>query len=240
MEYYGLTEVGASGINADSYYISQDEKVFAVADGASGAFDKVEAGIICMNAIKELDYHSLGLNSQQYIFRCINAANNRLIEKSQLDRHLSFGTMTMAVVDEGRLSIGAVGDTPAFLIQGNKIRKIIKPKKRYAKLIELGILTEEEIDKAISSIPDEMWSMFDNFLPMVIPQIAVEEYLISQNDILIICTDGVSDWIDEDEFVDVLRSSSSIEQSCRKLFSIVNERCSANKLDDKTIIVVQV
>lgn len=220
MEYYGLTEVGASGTNADSYYISQDEKVFAVADGASGAFDKVEAGTICMNAIRELDYHSLGLNLQEYILHCINAANSRLIEKSQLDGHLSFGTMNMAVVDEGKLSVGAVGDTPAFLIQGNKIRKIIKPKKRYAKLIELEILTEEEIDKAISSIPDEMWSMFDNFLPMVIPQIAVEEYLISQNDILIICTDGVSDWIDEDEFVDVLRSSSSVEQGCRKLFQL--------------------
>lgn len=240
MEYYGLTEVGASGINADSYHISQDRKIFAIADGASGAFDKVGAGVICMNVIKELNYHYSGLKPQEYILHCINVANNRLIEKSQLDGHLSFGTMTMAVVDEGRLSIGAVGDTPAFLIQGNQIRKIIKPKKRYAKLIELRILTEEEIDKAISSIPCEMWSMFDNFLPMVIPQIAVEEYLISQNDILIICTDGVSDWIDEDEFLDILRDSSSIEQGCKKFFSIVDERCSANKLDDRTIIVVQV
>ena len=85
-----------------------------------------------------------------------------------------------------------------------------------------------------------MYSIFDNFLPMVIPQIAVEEYLISQNDILIICTDGVSDWIDEEEFVDVLRSSSSIERGCKKFFSIVNDRCPANRLDDKTIIVVQV
>lgn len=239
MEYYGLAEVGASGINADSYYISQDRKILSIADGASGAFDKVGAGVICMDVIKEFDFYSSGLKPQEYILQCINDANNRLIRKSQQDGYLSFGTMTMVVIDEGRLSIGAVGDTPAFLIQGNKIRKIIKPKKRYAKLIELGILTEQEIDKAISSIPSEMWSMFDNFLPMVIPQIAVEEYLISKNDILIICTDGVSDWLYEEEFVSVLRSTSSIEQSCRKLFSIVNERCPANKLDDKTIIIGQ-
>lgn len=240
MDYYVLTEVGASGVNADRYYISQDKKIFAMSDGASGAFDKVGAGIICMDIVKELDYSSLGLNPRDYIMHCINEANNRLIKKSQQDGELSFGTMTMAVINEGKLSVGAVGDTPAFLIQGNTIRKIIKPKKKFSKLIELGILTVKEIDKAISSIPNEMWSVFDNFLPMVIPQIAVEEYMVSDNDILIICTDGVSDWIDDNEFINILRTSGSFEEGCRNLFSIVNEKCPANKLDDKTITVAYI
>ena len=47
MQCYGKTIVGASGVNADSFYISQDIKVLAVADGASGAYNKV-AGRICL------------------------------------------------------------------------------------------------------------------------------------------------------------------------------------------------
>lgn len=54
MEHYGLTKIGASRVNADSYYISQNREIFAIADGASGAFDKVESGVICMDVIKEL------------------------------------------------------------------------------------------------------------------------------------------------------------------------------------------
>ena len=34
---YGATLVGSSGINGDSFYISPDEKVFILSDGASGA-----------------------------------------------------------------------------------------------------------------------------------------------------------------------------------------------------------
>ena len=156
MEYYGLTEVGSSGINADSYYISQDRKIFAISDGASGAFDKIGAGTICMDTIKELDYLSMNLKPHEYIISCINESNSRLIKKSQQDGFLTFGTMTMVVIEDNKLSIRIVGDTHSFLIQEDKIKKIIKPKKKFTKLIEVGILTEEEVNKAILSIPNVM------------------------------------------------------------------------------------
>ncbi|MGF7056846.1 hypothetical protein [Brassicibacter mesophilus] len=103
MNCFGLTEVGASSINADSYYISRDNNVFAISDGASGAFDKVGAGVICMNTVKEFDYSYLNLKPLDYIIHCIKEANDRLVKKSQKDGCLSFGTMTMAVIsNQGR------------------------------------------------------------------------------------------------------------------------------------------
>lgn len=40
MDCYGLTEVGSSGVNADRYHISQDKKIFALSDEASGSFEE--------------------------------------------------------------------------------------------------------------------------------------------------------------------------------------------------------
>jgi serine/threonine protein phosphatase PrpC len=47
MECYGKSIGGSSGVNADVFFISLDNKVLVVSDGASGAFDKVEASKCC-------------------------------------------------------------------------------------------------------------------------------------------------------------------------------------------------
>lgn len=239
MQCYGRTVVGASGVNADSLYVSQDNKVFAVADGASGAYDKVAAGRICTDSVQKNLYNSNMGKPADYIIKCIKEANEGLTEKSKTDGRLSFGTLTVAIIHEGLLTVGAVGDTPAFLIRGDKIIRAIKSKRRYARLIEFGVLTEEEIERIISSIPNVMWSQFDNFLPMIIPDIAIAEYEVSEDDILIICTDGISDCIENDEYVHILRSSKSLESACNTLFTLVEDRCPENNLDDRTIIIAR-
>ena len=236
MKSFGLSVVGSSGVNGDRYYISADNKVLVVSDGASGAFDKVAAATICIDTIEANDYSKSGLRTDEYIAHCIKDANDKLIDRSQLDGALSFGTITMAVIDGNRLYIGAVGDTPAFLIHENTISKIIEPKKRYSDLIRFGVLTKEAIERAVSSLPNQMWSQFDNFLPMIIPDIAKEEHEFADGDIVIICTDGISDWIENNEFIGILRKTSSLEEGCHNILSLVNERCPLNKRDDMTIV----
>jgi serine/threonine protein phosphatase PrpC len=161
MESFGLSNVGSSGVNADRYYISSDNNVYAISDGASGAFDKVGAATICMNSISERDYSDTGFDPIEYLKLCIKNANGKLIEKSLRDECLSFGTMTIALLDKNKLYIGAVGDTPAYLIKDNEIFKGIKPKRRYSDLIKYGVLSEEEIEAAIALLPNQMWSQFD-------------------------------------------------------------------------------
>ena len=55
---YGASCTGSSGINGDVFYISPDNKVFILADGASGAGSdgKVLMGKICIETVKEFDY----------------------------------------------------------------------------------------------------------------------------------------------------------------------------------------
>lgn len=239
MQCYGKSVVGASGVNADSFYISADKKVFAVADGASGAYDKVAAGKICTEALSSSPYVMTEISASDYIRQCITTANENLTIKSKQDGKHTFGTLTAAVIDNGVLTVGAVGDTPAYLIQGDKAIKAIKPKRRYQKLIEFGVLTEGEITKAISLLPNQMWSQFDNFLPMIIPDIAIAEYQIHKDDVLIICTDGISDCIEEHEFIEILKEAESLEAASNKIYSLVDSRCPANRLDDRTIIIAR-
>jgi protein phosphatase len=240
MDVFCRSIVGASGINADQCLISEDMKVFAVADGASGAFDKVAAGEYCVRALQHANYSSSGMKPLQYLDSCFMAANNALIEKSQKDGKLSFGTLTMAIIDNGIVTVGAIGDTPIFLISNNKIMKVVKPRKRYALAIEYNQITEEDAEKAVSSLPGCMHSMFENYIPMVIPEIAKSQCKVNPGDTVIICSDGVSDWVTIDEFFKWFGDSRSVQDVCEDILKTVIERCGSSNMDDTTIVVAKV
>lgn len=240
MEVFGKSIVGASGINADRYFISEDIKVFAVADGASGAFDKVAAGEYCLRALQKANYGDSGMNPMQYLDYCFTTANNSLIERSQKDGKLSYGTLTMAVIDNGVVTVGAIGDTPVFLISNNEIKKIVKPRKRYALAIEYNQITEEVAERAVSSLPGCMHSMFENYIPMVIPEVANAQCGVNPGDTVIICSDGVSDWVTKEEFLNWFGSSRSVQEVCETILEEVIERCGMSNMDDTTIVVVRV
>lgn len=239
MEYFYKSIVGSSGLNGDKYFVSEENNVFAISDGSSGAFDKVGASLCCINPLEDLDYKSSNMSPFQYINHCINTANNKLIEKSQNEGKLSFGTMTMSVFHKDTLYIGAVGDSPAFFIKNDTITRLIKPKKRYSNAVEYGVITEEEAKKAVLSLPGPLQSNFDNFLPMIVPEIATNSIKVDEGDILFICCDGISDWVKPHELVQILRSTSNLEAVCEDIFSKVEARCPKDCLDDRTIVSVE-
>lgn len=97
---YGSSCTGSSGINGDMFYISPDNKVFILADGASGAGDagKVLMGRICIEIVKSFDYSTSNLNAKDYVDKLFWKINNRLIEVSQEYKQLVFGTIDIAVL----------------------------------------------------------------------------------------------------------------------------------------------
>ncbi|HHY82840.1 MAG TPA: hypothetical protein GX505_09210 [Clostridiales bacterium] len=81
---YGSSCTGSSGVNGDIFYISPDNKVFILADGASGAGDtgKVLMGKICIETAKSFDYATSSLEAKEYADKLIWKINKCLIEVS--------------------------------------------------------------------------------------------------------------------------------------------------------------
>lgn len=239
MDCYYCSIVGSSRVNGDKAFLSEDKRVFAISDGASGAYDKVKASTLCIKPLERLGYKNSSLSPLEYINYCFQEANDNLINKSKVDGKLSFGTMTICVLDKRVLSTGMVGDTPAFLIRGNEIVRLCSPKKTYDRAIECGVLNEEEAKKAIETLPGPMRSNFEVFLPMIIPSIAKSQIEVSTDDILFICCDGITDWISEEELVDFFKEEESLEKTCDNIIEKIDNRCPKEHLDDRTMIAVK-
>lgn len=237
----GYSVVGTSGINGDAYYISPDKSTFLLADGASGAGSegKVLMSKLCVEVVKNNPFSLSELSPKEYLVKLIWEINNKLIAISQQQGHYIFGTIIICVVKENVGTIVAIGDSPAFYIHNNSITRVAKTKKTYHNLVEMGLYTEQELEQAVYKLPEHMWSMFDRFIPMVVPTYVIEEIKLEKKDIIVFCSDGVSDYVQLDYIKDIVREENLLESintviNTAKENSIRERNCI--KYDDLTMI----
>ena len=239
---YGLTQTGSSGVNGDVFYISLDDIIFLLADGASGAGSdgKVLMGKTCIEIVKEFDYSSSRLDAKEYVDKLFWKINNRLIEISQEHRKLVFGTIDIAIFDNGVLTVTTFGDSPVFYFDGVESKRIAKNQKKYEWMIDSGYITREQYQGSINQMHEMMWSCFDYFIPEIVPNNIIEQYKVKPNDILIMCCDGMSDWISEDRIFKTL-IDCRLEDGINKLIVEAKENSlnAKNFFDDITAIAIK-
>jgi len=217
--------VGTSGINGDMFFISSDKTTILLSDGASGAGEegKVIMSNYCAKTIRENPFILSGLSARDYIDKMIWKINNDLIDISQKSKVYTFGTFVICIVHNNTATVASVGDSPAYLISKHSVRRIAKTHKTYQNLIDMGILTEEQAEEYVKKLNEYMWSMFDRFLPMVVPVYALEEVEISNSDIIVLCCDGISDHVKPDEIKEII-NPANFEGSVDIIFNMAKDR----------------
>src|SRR5256714_10485071 len=109
----GVTDPGRTRRhNEDSYVI--EPPLFAIADGMGGAVAGEVASRLATSALKE---GGAGEGGEQRIVDLIQEANRRVYDRSSTDPNTSgMGTtITVALVEDGRVAFGHVGDSRAYL-----------------------------------------------------------------------------------------------------------------------------
>ncbi len=215
--------------NEDSLVVTPP--LFAVADGMGGHAAGEVASEIAVRVLSELapehpDGEALG--------RAIEEANRAVIQAAHEGRgRQGMGTtMTAAMLEGERLVIAQVGDSRAYLLHQGKLQQLTRDHSLMADMIEAGQLTPEEarthpqrsvITRALGS---------DAHLHPDIYEINVET-----GDRLLICSDGLSGMIFDDQIENTLRR---VQDPQRCASQLVNEAIAAGGHDNVTVIVADV
>lgn len=215
--------------NEDSLVVTPP--LFAVADGMGGHAAGEVASEIAVRVLSELapehpDGEALG--------RAIEEANRAVIQAAREGRgRQGMGTtMTAAMLEGERLVIAQVGDSRAYLLHQGKLQQLTRDHSLMAGMIEAGQLTPEEarthpqrsvITRALGS---------DAHLHPDIYEINVET-----GDRLLICSDGLSGMIFDDQIENTLRR---VQDPQRCASQLVNEAIAAGGHDNVTVIVADV
>jgi serine/threonine protein phosphatase PrpC len=107
-------------------------------------------------------------------------------------------------------------------------------------MIDEGYITRKQYQDYINQMHGMMWSCFDIFIPDVVPNNIIEQYEIKPNDMLLLCCDGMSDWIPEDKIFKTL-IDCGLRDGINKLIGDAKEASlnAQNYFDDITAIAIK-
>ena len=218
IEKAGLTDVGRQRrANEDS--MLEADPVFAVADGMGGA----RAGEVASQTAVEMLQAALSSSEgspEERLEAVAQAANTRIYQLAQEDEARSgMGTtFTAVMVDEDRISVGHVGDSRLYRLRDESLERLTRDHSLVEELVRRGELDPEDVE----SHPQR--AIITRALGPS-PDVEVETFTApaKDDDVYLICSDGLTTMVREPQIADILRSRSSLDDAAHRLVNTANE-----------------
>jgi protein phosphatase len=173
-------------------------------------------------------------NGKERVVALIQAANRSVYERSTHDAEVAgMGTtMTVALVEDGTVTFGHVGDSRAYVLRDGALEQLTDDHSLVAELVRGGKLSAEEaehhpqrsvITRALGTDPDVDVDTF-----------AVDAH---EGDVFVLCSDGLTDMIADDEIGEVLSANrESLADAAKELVRRANK---AGGQDNITIVAFE-
>jgi serine/threonine protein phosphatase PrpC len=159
-------------------------------------------------------------------------ADARLIEESREHRELKgMGTtLTLAFLSDQRLFVLHAGDSRCYLLRGGKLEQLTEDHTLVAEMVSHGVLRPEEARRH----PHR--HLVTNVLGggEAGVRVDVQRVTLEGGDVLLLCTDGLTDMLDDDRIAAILAEQTDPERACRRL---VDEANAAGGKDNITVVV---
>ena len=207
-----------------------------VCDGMGGVSGGQIASEICVNEVSlhiEKGYRkSMSMKSvKNLLVSAITAANIKVFETANENKeYFGMGTTVVAVVIlNGFAAVAHVGDSRAYFINDN-IRQITRDHSVVQYLIDTGRITKE----AAKTHPDR------NVITRAVgvnPEVDVDVDIIpiNEGETILICSDGLYEYVSENEMLDMIKNPDE-DEPAKKLLEMANE---AGGKDNITVVTVE-
>jgi serine/threonine protein phosphatase PrpC len=240
--YFGITDTGKTRSNNEDTFIAEkvldDQFIVAcVIDGVGG----YEGGEVAATLARDSILQHLQKPVDNIILRmqeAVAAANNAIYAEKKVnsDKDQMACVLTLALVDisNNKFYFAHVGDTRLYLMRDNSLVKVTRDHSFVGFLEDSGRLTEEaamrhpkrnEINKALGfdaniNSQDYVETGESPFLP---------------GDMILLCSDGLSDMIDNSTMTNILNSDKSLSSKGKLLIDAAND---AGGKDNITVVLV--
>src|SRR4051794_26902004 len=152
--------------------------------------------------------------------RILRAANRRIYDLAVADdSHRGMGTtVTAAKVHGDEVSLAHVGDSRAYRMRDGELQQLTRDHSLVAELERSGQITAE----AAEHHPQR--SIITRALGPE-PDVEVDTYTLAgrEGDVFLICSDGLTSMISDDEVTSILRSASSLDAAAEALIRAANQ-----------------
>lgn len=211
-------------VNQDYVYVSDGPlgalpNLLVVADGMGGHKAGDFASRFVVESFKEELLKSTQDGPEAMMRNAIQSANRKLREVASKDARLEgMGTtLVAATVIEHTLYFANIGDSRLYLLN-DKIRQLSRDHSFVQEMVRLGGINAEEAKHH----PDK------NIITRAVGvkekvEIDFFEYRLKKGDMILMCTDGLSNMMEDEEMFYIVKSSRDIVEAVERLVERANE-----------------
>lgn len=243
MKIFAKSDVGKlRNLNEDSYYIPEENlgiDIFVLSDGMGGHNAGEVASALATSAAKSyiVNNYEFTFNEKEDIQKLINGAveyaNMIVYEKSKEDeKYKKMGaTLEVVLIIQDKIYIAHAGDSRIYRLRKDIFRKLTKDHSYIEKLVDEGKISKEEA----KNHPDKNMITKAIGNGMIVEADIIYKKFV-KGDTLLICSDGLTNMVEEDRIKEILLNTPDDVNIAQKL---VDEANNNGGIDNITVIVIK-
>lgn len=242
--YFGLTDTGkVRGNNEDTFVAQQTNGNRYILAGVIDGVGGYNGGEVAAAIAREEVINRLSNVQDEFIPGMITAlrqASKKIYQRRQQEKELDsmacVSTLAIVDINNNQFYYAHVGDTRLYLLRDGSLVKISKDHSFVGFLEDSGRLSESaamshpkrnEINKALG---------FDTLIETDDEYIETGKSPFLSGDLLMLCSDGLTDMVDKSTMTTILTQSSSLEDKAAQLIAVANNN---GGHDNITVVLVQ-
>jgi serine/threonine protein phosphatase PrpC len=194
--------------------------LLAVADGMGGAQAGEVASALALHALRKGMPASEGGTAEEALKVSVEKSNQSVWQAAADRNRKGMGaTLTAVLIHGARAYVAEVGDSRAYVLRGSRLIQITRDQSYGQLLFDAGALTRDQVEtfqykniivQAIGTKPNVV--------------VALNRFKLRRGDRILLCSDGLSGQVKDEEIRSVLLSTVGLDAACTKLIELANLR----------------
>ena len=200
-----------------------------IASGMATAFIKSEMA----RWLSEAGKHAKIKEIRRALEICVDNANRSIFNASDSNPQYSgMGTTVVVGVFHGaHLILGHIGDSRCYRLRNGELAQITKDHSLLQEQIDAGLITQEQAaSSSIKNLVTRALGVEDTVM------LELNEHEVEPGDWYLMCSDGLSDMVDDAEIASILGAVVSIENKADGLVATANDH---GGKDNISVLLVQ-
>jgi PPM family protein phosphatase len=242
IELFAAVDAGRSrSNNEDSVALDDAVSLAVLADGMGG----YNAGEVASNMatsfirtelgrwLREAGAQATAAEVRRAMDICVDNANRAIFNAANANpQYAGMGTtLVVAVFRDTRLLVGHVGDSRCYRLRGGRLQQITRDHSLLQEQIDAGLITQEQAAfSANKNLVTRAVGVEDTVL------LETHQHEVAPGDVYLLCSDGLSDMLDDASIGQLLQSGDSLDSTGQALIDAAND---AGGKDNISVILVR-
>jgi protein phosphatase len=164
---------------------------------------------------------------------CVDNANRSIFNAANSNsQYAGMGTtLVVGVCHEARLMLGHIGDSRCYRLRGQELLQITKDHSLLQEQLDAGLITPEQAAVSLNkNLVTRALGVEDHVL------LEVNEHRVEPGDLYMMCSDGLSDMVDDAGIANILQSEDTMELKANALIVAAN---AAGGRDNISVLLMQ-